>query len=95
MEGTSQPLFPPLNIPEHVFTIPEKRINTQEDFETWKRSTTFKCYLGFVRTLNDAVKGKKVSDECHVSPVRLSPLGFTFSDNSKLYQNVGQDKRLD
>jgi len=37
---------------------PVTRIRTDEDVETWKRTTGFRDYAVFVRRLNDAVLGR-------------------------------------
>ncbi|KAJ3151182.1 hypothetical protein HDU86_006173 [Geranomyces michiganensis] len=61
------PVFTPRDIhipPEHVFSTPVKRINDQASLTTWLGSDAFARLLGFCQQLNDAVIGKKVSDQC-------------------------------
>jgi hypothetical protein len=51
--------------------MPQKRINTAEDFEKWKTGNAYRIYLQFILALNDSVKSKKLSVECYVSPVSI------------------------
>jgi len=51
------------------FLIPAKKIDSQEDFSKWKDSKAKKIYATFILELSDAMKGKKLSDECFVSDV--------------------------
>ncbi|XP_063100249.1 serine/threonine-protein phosphatase 2A activator isoform X3 [Cavia porcellus] len=49
------------------FIIPKKEIHTVPDMGKWKRSQAYADYMGFVLTLNEGVKGKKLSVEYTVS----------------------------
>jgi len=48
--------------------VPKKRIHTHEDFSKWQSSKVYKTFVNFITSLNDSVKGKKISDPCPVSP---------------------------
>uniref|UniRef100_A0A5F9D8I7 Serine/threonine-protein phosphatase 2A activator n=1 Tax=Oryctolagus cuniculus TaxID=9986 RepID=A0A5F9D8I7_RABIT len=49
------------------FVIPKKEIHTVPDMGKWKRSQAYADYIGFILTLNEGVKGKKLSFEYKVS----------------------------
>uniref|UniRef100_A0A8C6D8D6 Serine/threonine-protein phosphatase 2A activator n=1 Tax=Moschus moschiferus TaxID=68415 RepID=A0A8C6D8D6_MOSMO len=49
------------------FIIPKKEIHTVPDMGKWKRSQAYADYIGFILTLNEGVKGKKLSFEYKVS----------------------------
>ncbi|XP_007471873.1 PREDICTED: serine/threonine-protein phosphatase 2A activator isoform X3 [Lipotes vexillifer] len=49
------------------FIIPKKEIHTVPDMGKWKRSQAYADYIGFILTLNEGVKGKKLSFEYRVS----------------------------
>nr|XP_030714262.1 serine/threonine-protein phosphatase 2A activator isoform X2 [Globicephala melas] len=51
------------------FIIPKKEIHTVPDMGKWKRSQAYADYIGFILTLNEGVKGKKLSFEYRVSEV--------------------------
>ncbi|ELR46837.1 Serine/threonine-protein phosphatase 2A activator, partial [Bos mutus] len=57
------------------FIIPKKEIHTVPDMGKWKRSQAYADYIGFILTLNEGVKGKKLSFEYKVSEVGLVGLG--------------------
>ncbi|KAJ7339552.1 Serine/threonine-protein phosphatase 2A activator [Desmophyllum pertusum] len=50
-----------------VFVEPKREILTQGDLAKWEKSQAYSDFLGFILTLNDAVKGKTMSGDCHVS----------------------------
>uniref|UniRef100_A0A8C0XN02 Serine/threonine-protein phosphatase 2A activator n=1 Tax=Castor canadensis TaxID=51338 RepID=A0A8C0XN02_CASCN len=49
------------------FIIPKKEIHTVPDMGKWKRSQAYADYIGFILTLNEGVKGKKLTFEYRVS----------------------------
>ncbi|KAF6126693.1 protein phosphatase 2 phosphatase activator [Phyllostomus discolor] len=49
------------------FIIPKKEIHTVPDMGKWKRSQAYADYIGFILTLNEGVKGKKLTLEYKVS----------------------------
>lgn len=49
------------------FMIPKKEINMVPDMAKWKRSQAYADYMGFILTLNEGVKGKKLTEEYRVS----------------------------
>ncbi|CAK7290814.1 Serine/threonine-protein phosphatase 2A activator [Vulpes lagopus] len=49
------------------FIIPKKEIHTVPDMGKWKRSQAYADYIGFILTLNEGVKGKKLTFEYKVS----------------------------
>uniref|UniRef100_A0A2K5S811 Serine/threonine-protein phosphatase 2A activator n=1 Tax=Cebus imitator TaxID=2715852 RepID=A0A2K5S811_CEBIM len=69
-EGERQP--PPDSLEEappatQNFIIPKKEIHTVPDMGKWKRSQAYADYIGFILTLNEGVKGKKLTFEYKVS----------------------------
>lgn len=53
--------------PAQNFIIPKKEIHTVPDMGKWKRSQAYADYIGFILTLNEGVKGKKLTFEYPVS----------------------------
>lgn len=53
--------------PPYRFLVPVKRIESQTDMDIFLQSDALRSYLGFVVLLSEAVKGHKLSDECHTS----------------------------
>ncbi|XP_061417509.1 serine/threonine-protein phosphatase 2A activator isoform X2 [Lethenteron reissneri] len=51
----------------HKFMVPKREILAVPDMGKWKRSQAYADYMGFILTLNEAVKGKKLSSEFKVS----------------------------
>ncbi|XP_009982835.1 PREDICTED: serine/threonine-protein phosphatase 2A activator isoform X2 [Tauraco erythrolophus] len=49
--------------------IPKKEINMVSDMAKWKRSQAYADYMGFILTLNEGVRGKKLTCEYKVSEV--------------------------
>ncbi|KFW05297.1 Serine/threonine-protein phosphatase 2A activator, partial [Eurypyga helias] len=64
--GTSEEVAPP---PQQSFMIPKKEINMVSDMAKWKRSQAYADYMGFILTLNEGVRGKKLTCEYKVSEV--------------------------
>ncbi|XP_052038052.1 serine/threonine-protein phosphatase 2A activator isoform X2 [Apodemus sylvaticus] len=69
-EGERQP--PPDSSEETLpatqnFIIPKKEIHTVPDMGKWKRSQAYADYIGFILTLNEGVKGKKLTFDYKVS----------------------------
>ncbi|XP_020650540.1 serine/threonine-protein phosphatase 2A activator [Pogona vitticeps] len=61
---SSEEVAPP---PCQKFVIPKKEINMVPDMAKWKRSQAYADYMGFILTLNEGVKGKKLTSEYRVS----------------------------
>jgi len=55
--------------PTRTFIVPTKQIENEMDFFKWKTSKAYQAYLGFVLELNEAIKGKKLSDPCPSSNI--------------------------
>ncbi|CAM8981622.1 unnamed protein product [Rhodiola kirilowii] len=53
--------------PPYHFQAPEKRIQSVDDIKRFQESETCKNFLGFVVSLSESVRGRKISDACHVS----------------------------
>ncbi|XP_028318411.1 serine/threonine-protein phosphatase 2A activator [Gouania willdenowi] len=51
-----------------TYMVPRKEISMVCDMEKWRRSQAYADYMGFILTLNEAVKGKKLTCEYQVSP---------------------------
>ncbi|XP_036418881.1 serine/threonine-protein phosphatase 2A activator [Colossoma macropomum] len=49
------------------FMVPKKEISMVPDMGKWKRSQAYADYMGFILTLNEGVKGKKLTCEYPVS----------------------------
>ncbi|KFP83847.1 Serine/threonine-protein phosphatase 2A activator, partial [Apaloderma vittatum] len=64
--GTSEEVAPPL---QQSFMIPRKEINVVSDMAKWKRSQAYADYMGFILTLNEGVRGKKLTCEYKISEV--------------------------
>ncbi|KFQ34245.1 Serine/threonine-protein phosphatase 2A activator, partial [Mesitornis unicolor] len=74
---TSEEEAPPL---QQSFMIPKKEINMVSDMAKWKCSQAYADYMGFILTLNEGVKGKKLTCEYEVSEVgeEFGSLRFSF-----------------
>ncbi|XP_074631882.1 serine/threonine-protein phosphatase 2A activator-like [Acropora palmata] len=50
-----------------VFVEPQREIRCPTDLTKWEKSQAYSDFIGFVLTLNDAVKGKSMSGDYHMS----------------------------
>uniref|UniRef100_A0A8C1D6T0 Serine/threonine-protein phosphatase 2A activator n=2 Tax=Cyprinus carpio TaxID=7962 RepID=A0A8C1D6T0_CYPCA len=57
----------PPNPVDFNFMVPKKEISMVPDMGKWKRSQAYADYIGFILTLNEGVKGKKLTCEYQVS----------------------------
>ncbi|XP_053473881.1 serine/threonine-protein phosphatase 2A activator isoform X1 [Ictalurus furcatus] len=57
----------PLLPASFTFTVPRKEISMVSDMGKWKRSQAYADYIGFILTLNEGVKGKKLTCDYPVS----------------------------
>ncbi|NXR39637.1 PTPA phosphatase, partial [Zosterops hypoxanthus] len=64
LPGTSEEVAPPV---QTCFMVPKKEINVVSDMAKWKRSQAYADYMGFILTLNEGVRGKKLTCEYKVS----------------------------
>lgn len=67
----AQPQLPapkPGGAADHAFVPATKRITTMEQLQAFLRSAPARDFVGFLLALNEAVKGKQLSDRCHVRP---------------------------
>ncbi|NXU02321.1 PTPA phosphatase, partial [Buphagus erythrorhynchus] len=64
LPGTSEEVAPPV---QQCFVVPKKEINVVSDMGKWKRSQAYADYMGFILTLNEGVRGKKLTCEYKVS----------------------------
>ncbi|EOB05912.1 Serine/threonine-protein phosphatase 2A regulatory subunit B', partial [Anas platyrhynchos] len=62
----SEEMAPPI---QQNFMIPKKEINIVSDMGKWKRSQAYADYMGFILTLNEGVRGKKLTCDYKVSEV--------------------------
>jgi serine/threonine-protein phosphatase 2A activator len=63
----AQPRLPPLaaaDLSLHRFVPPAKRIQTPEQLKQFLRSEAARDFVSFILALNEAVKGKQLSDTC-------------------------------
>ncbi|XP_019448850.1 PREDICTED: serine/threonine-protein phosphatase 2A activator-like isoform X1 [Lupinus angustifolius] len=56
---------PPLD--EYKFVVPTKRIRSVDDIRRFHDFDSGKHFLGFIVSLSESVRGRKISDPCHVS----------------------------
>ncbi|XP_067826080.1 serine/threonine-protein phosphatase 2A activator isoform X2 [Heptranchias perlo] len=56
-----------ISFASHTFIVPKKEINMFPDMGKWKRSQAYADYVGFVLTLNEGVKGKKLTCDYQTS----------------------------
>ncbi|XP_051968386.1 serine/threonine-protein phosphatase 2A activator-like [Xyrauchen texanus] len=66
VSGSHQDDQPP-NPVSFSFMVPKKEISMVSDMGKWKRSQAYADYMGFILTLNEAVKGKKLTCDYQVS----------------------------
>ncbi|NWV59091.1 PTPA phosphatase, partial [Malurus elegans] len=64
LPGTSEEVAPSV---QQCFMVPKKEINVVSDMAKWKRSQAYADYMGFILTLNEGVRGKKLTCEYKVS----------------------------
>ncbi|KAH6773974.1 phosphotyrosyl phosphatase activator family protein [Perilla frutescens var. hirtella] len=57
----------PLTLP-HQFVTPSKKIRSPNDLACFHSSPSFRNFIGFVVSLSESIKSRKLSDPCHVSP---------------------------
>ncbi|KAF5922123.1 hypothetical protein HPG69_017901 [Diceros bicornis minor] len=79
------------------FIIPKKEIHTVPDMGKWKRSQAYADYIGFILTLNEGVKGKKLTFEYKVSEVGTGWLGFSQNSSKEspaLVAHNGPTKKI-
>ena len=50
--------------------VPRKTILSKEQLEYFQGSKTYQDIILYIETLNNAVIGSKLTDDCHISPVR-------------------------
>ena len=50
------------------FVEPERRLKNVDDIRRFQRSQAYARMLGFIRALNSACRGAKLSESCFVSP---------------------------
>ncbi|KAF8905950.1 hypothetical protein CPB84DRAFT_535064 [Gymnopilus junonius] len=61
-------------MPSSSFQIPRKAILTKDQLEYFQQSQTHKDIVSYIETLNDAVVGSKLTDDCSSSPGVLAIL---------------------
>ncbi|KAK7080396.1 Serine/threonine-protein phosphatase 2A activator [Halocaridina rubra] len=58
-----------LDCATHTFVIPTRAVLSPTDITKWEKSEAFQDILGFLTSMNEAVRGKKLSTDCEVSPI--------------------------
>ncbi|MGH0146054.1 UNVERIFIED_CONTAM: hypothetical protein FKN15_007597 [Acipenser sinensis] len=91
-EAQQQPGSSPEDDVPHIpanlsFMVPKKEIHMVPDMGKWKRSQAYVDYIGFILTLNEGVKGKKLTCEYNVSEV-LSVALFPSQEAENLLRSV-------
>ncbi|ESP03240.1 hypothetical protein LOTGIDRAFT_224543 [Lottia gigantea] len=59
--------YQPIDVANHNFMKPVKQLSLPEHLPKWEKSKAYTDLLGLILTLNQSVKGKKMTDEYHVS----------------------------
>ena len=54
--------------------VPRKTILSKEQLEYFQGSKTYQDIISYIETLNNAVIGSKLTDDCHISPVSTAHL---------------------
>lgn len=70
------PRHKPVDPAAHSFSKPEKQISLPEHIPAWEKSEAYQDLLGFILTLNEAVKDKKISDSYPVAPLIERSVGM-------------------
>ncbi|XP_076454566.1 serine/threonine-protein phosphatase 2A activator-like [Babylonia areolata] len=58
-----------IDVTTNCFKKPQKEISLPDDIPKWEKSEAYQDLVGFILTLNEAVKDKKISDDYPVSPL--------------------------
>ena len=67
----------------HEFLIPKKQAGPPpEIIPNWEKSQAYQDLVGFILAMNNAVKGKKSSADCTLSPVNIGVFPFFLSVSS-------------
>ncbi|KAE8674568.1 putative ribonuclease H protein [Hibiscus syriacus] len=59
----------PTIAPPFHFRTPSKKITCPDDIRKFHDSSTSKNFLGFIVVLSESIRGRKISDPCHESPI--------------------------
>jgi serine/threonine-protein phosphatase 2A activator len=59
----------------HEFVVPQKRISSRGDLETFGRSSSGQLFLAYIASLSKAVENRKLSDECALSTACAAIVG--------------------
>ncbi|KAJ3695831.1 hypothetical protein LUZ60_001208 [Juncus effusus] len=79
-----QPLPVPVANPPYAFIAPSKRISSVDDVKHFRESDSGRHFLGFVASLSQSVRGRKLSDPLPV------PLSSTLSSLLSLLQTLSE-----
>ncbi|WAR31383.1 PTPA-like protein [Mya arenaria] len=100
-----KPTASAINLDNHEFMVPKKEIGPgPDDIPKWEKSEAYRDLIGFLLAMNDAVKGKKISDARVFSPeapglVRdlLGPKHADAAEEVSTYlvEGVGNQTRID
>ncbi|KAG0715513.1 Serine/threonine-protein phosphatase 2A activator [Chionoecetes opilio] len=64
----------PIDCGQHEFVEPKRAVLGPADVKKWEQSCAYQDLLGFITSMNMAVKGKKTSAPCLASPVTTNLL---------------------
>jgi len=70
---------------DHVYVVPIKEVHSNQDMDKWTKSDAYQEFVGFIESLNAAVKGKTLS-----APLTRSPVVTSMVDMIE-----GMDKLID
>lgn len=70
LESVNKPTTTMSTTAPHKFTIPRKVILLKEQLEHFQASKAHQDIIAYIQTLNEAIVGVKLTDDCPESPVR-------------------------
>ncbi|KAL3872470.1 hypothetical protein ACJMK2_040394 [Sinanodonta woodiana] len=93
-----------IDVQTHEFVTPKKEISLPEHIPKWERSQAYRDLMGFILTMNEAVKGKKIRGDYPVSENAESLIQETLDEKYHraipeisvyLVEGFGNDTRID
>jgi len=61
---------------ERTFIEPVREVKSPMNMGQWLQSEAYRDLLGFIMTVGESVRGKKTTDECHVSEITSKVIGL-------------------
>ncbi|GAB1599225.1 serine/threonine-protein phosphatase 2A activator-like [Argonauta hians] len=66
-EADNTSTMKPIDIENHEFKVPVRKILKAEDMDKWRKSMAYNDLLGFIIAMNNSVKSMKISDSYPIS----------------------------